>query len=349
MIDLNKAFFKETNERLDIDPSKLCTYGIEVLDQALKGIFPNDLIVIGADSGVGKSEMAITIARENASKGKKVALFYLEGGEKEVVQRMKWRDMTHEYFTNIRLYEPVEMDYSKWIMNKIKSPTLAKLELKVSEQWQEKYKDNFWIHELKDRFVIEDLVASLHDFYNPEILVGKNNEVTQLSSFDVDLIIIDHLQYFSLPEKESEISAITRILKEVKRITNHYNIPIILISHLKKKDKDRGLPDQEDFYGTSNIPKISSCSITIAPCYGVEDLTKDIYPTFFRIVKSRVGVRSNLGFLVNFESRRRTYASSYQVFKLDKSGNPMKEPLKSNELPRWAKMTPETTKEDWEE
>jgi predicted ATP-dependent serine protease len=62
-----------------IDPSRICTFGIKPLDDALIGLLPNDLAIIGADSGVGKSEICLDLAIHNASKGKKVALYFIEG------------------------------------------------------------------------------------------------------------------------------------------------------------------------------------------------------------------------------------------------------------------------------
>ena len=77
----------EAEENLrKIDINRICTFGIAPLDDALIGILPNDLICIGADSGVGKSEIALDIALHNAYSGKKVGLYFIEGGAEEAVR-----------------------------------------------------------------------------------------------------------------------------------------------------------------------------------------------------------------------------------------------------------------------
>src|SRR3990167_1683720 len=93
-----QGFKKESEERLNTDVSKLCTYGIKPLDDALFCINKKELVTIGADSGIGKTEIAIQIAAHNAKNGKKVALYHLEGGYREAMARMKWKDICQEFY-----------------------------------------------------------------------------------------------------------------------------------------------------------------------------------------------------------------------------------------------------------
>ena len=71
MKQFNEIALEERKNREGIDPSKLCSFGITALDDPCKYIFKNDLIVIGADSGVGKSELALDIALNNVENNKK--------------------------------------------------------------------------------------------------------------------------------------------------------------------------------------------------------------------------------------------------------------------------------------
>jgi replicative DNA helicase len=63
---------------LQQDTDKNCYFGVTYLDAALKGICPNDLILIGATSGAGKTELCAQIARINAKLGKRVNYIALE-------------------------------------------------------------------------------------------------------------------------------------------------------------------------------------------------------------------------------------------------------------------------------
>ena len=322
------AFLEESARRRKIDPNKICRYGIKPLDDALIGIAPRELVIIGADSGVGKTEIGLQIAQYNANRGKRIALYHLEGGDEEAIARMKWKDISKEYY-NGHGTEFLDMDYKKWRLNKIADPKglLKDLEVKVFETYKEKYEDNLMICPISHSFGLRELLNSTRSFLNFEGDEGK---------YDLDLIIIDHLQYFSLTQSESEIKEITNILREVKNISN-YGIPVILISHLRKKMRDRGLPNQEDFYGSSNIPKISDTSIIIAPHYGQDDAAIGRYPTIFRIVKSRTGVKPNYAIKVDFDLPTRNYAEDYQIYRINSKEGLAEEPLKPFELPKWAK------------
>lgn len=334
--DWSEAFKEEDEKRLNLDFTKLCTYGVNVLDEPLLAIAPNELVVIGADTGMGKSELVLHIARHNAKNGKKVALFYLEGGHLEAIQRMKWRDICEIYYQERNSYdEYIDMDYRKWMFNKLDKTALTKLSAQVYDKYKDLYKNNLYLYPLEADFKIDNLLRALLDFHTLEY--KKDNPFILDSKYNLDLIIIDHLQYFSLDKDDNEITEITKILRAVKDITDNSNIPVILVSHLRKKGKDRGLPDQEDFYGSSNIPKIATTAITIAPFYGEEKLEDNIFPSFIRVVKSRIGLRSNYAMLCNFDLTTRSYMDNYKLYKLDTFGNVITPEVSKINLPRWAK------------
>lgn len=335
-LDFNSVYKEEEEIRLNTDFNKLCRYGIKALDDPLLAIARNELVVIGADSGTGKSSLALDIARHNVGKGKKIALFYLEGGHIEAMQRMKWQQISDLYYGTKYNHLFVDMDFRKWALNHPDNKEfLTKLSSEVYKEQSKLYQNNLFFYPISEGFKIEELLNSLVNFH--KLVPAKFGEFEKEGIYDLDLIIIDHLQYFSLDQSDNEIAEITRIIRECKKITDHHNIPIILVSHLRKKGKDRGLPDQEDFYGSSNIPKISTTAITIAPYQQKDNLAQNIYPTFFRIVKSRVGIRPNYGILCNYNLSRREYEKEYQIYRLDGLGNIAPEPLGNEALPKWAR------------
>jgi replicative DNA helicase len=68
---------------------------------------------------------------------------------------------------------------------------------------------------------------------------------------DVDLVVIDHLHYFTR-ELQNVAEDLGRITKEFKKNAIRYNIPIILISHVRKMAKDEELSG-ESLRGSSLI------------------------------------------------------------------------------------------------
>lgn len=332
---LEDAFKNEADIRKNVEKDKLCTFGIKPLDDALICMARNELVVIGADSGVGKSEMCLQIARTNIKKGKKVALYYLEGGYEEAIQRMKWANIAEEYYKNYS-HKGIDMDYKKWILNLIedKDKVLDIIESKVWDDYKEQYKNNLMFYSAKGGLDIEKFLSSLLEFHKL-VRIKEEGPFNTEGKLDVDLVIIDHLQYFSLMKAESELFEITEILRAVKNITEHFKVPVVLISHLRKKTKDRGLPDQQDFYGSSNIPKIASTAITIASATEKDNLRLGLYPTYIRVVKSRIGIRSNYAFLINFNLAKRSYENRYEISRLDNWGNVLIDPITEDEKPKW--------------
>lgn len=333
-ISISDAFKDEAVSRADINVKDLCTYGIKPLDDSLVCINKNELVVIGADTGVGKSGIALNIARTNVKKGKKVAMYYLEGGYQEAISRMKWRDTCEEYYKNYS-HLGLEMDYRKWSLNMIHSKTLMEIENKVWEKYKRDYKDNLYFYSARKGMTVDSFISSLLEFHKL-VLTEDINPFNVQGKLCVDLVIIDHLQYFSLTKSENEIFEITEILRTVKGIADNFNVPVVLISHLRKKAKDRGFPGIEDFYGSSNIPKIASTAITLAPSVKNDDIEKNIYPTYIRVAKSRIGVKPSYAFLIDFYLNERKYSDTYSIHKLDNFGHIL-EPLEEKEKPRWSR------------
>jgi len=327
-----EAFTNEYDYRGAHKKGDFCSYGISPLDEALSCIMKNELVVIGADAGYGKTEVALKIASHNASQGKRVALYHLEGGVNEAIARIKWQMITAQYFINFK-DACVNLDYKRWLMNDC-DPLLKTIEQEIYPDFITHYGENLFFYNAKAGLTLDEFIFSILHFND-----SKSNlySIIEQHKFNLDLIVIDHLQYFSLDKPESEISEITNILRTVKGITDSYKIPVVLVSHLRKRYKDRGLPDQEDFYGSSNIPKIASTAITIAPYSEKSNVAEHTYPTFFRVVKSRVGARPNYAYLTDFCGRKKEYSKNYRIYKLDSFNKVDEEKiLKFPNIPDWA-------------
>jgi len=330
----DEAWDDEKKYRNKIKPENMCTFGIKCLDDRLTCILKDDLIAIGADSGKGKSQIVLDIAIHNASKGKQIALFFIEGGARQAIQRIKWKLISKKYYTSYK--NGTDMDLRKWLINNVENKKMfEEIEELCKAEFNDKVKDNLQIYDFDSTFNIKDLQLSLGWFKDTDDYVENYLKTGESEiALNVDLIIVDHLQYFDVTDSKNEQQEVTKIVKTCKEITNFYNTPIILVSHLRKKDKERGIPGQEDFFGTSNVPKIASQAITIAPEHSRADHHYGIYPTFFRICKSRTGCETELATLCNFNSRTGEYDNYYEVWTLVQD-KPNKL-LTGSQLPRWA-------------
>lgn len=341
MIDTFKqysdAFKSETDFRLNLDPSKLCSYGIKPLDDANIAIAPNELVVIAASSGYGKTEMALSISRHNALRGKKVAHYHLEGGIIEAMQRMKWRDICEFYYSTYYKTAHIDLDYRKWAMNKDQNPLLLKMESEVYNNLKDKLQNNLYLYNRPEGLTCKDFTKSLLDFHNLE--VAFENPFNRAGSYYLDLIVLDHIHYFRYPDEEEEIRAMTNILLAIREIVDTNHIPVVLVAHFRKLPRGHGIPDKEDIYGTSNIHKMANTCIIIHPDHEKDKSPEGLYPTYIRIAKSRIGIRPSDCIYCDFDIHTRSYRDDYEMIKVFPNGSVASEMMIEQEKPRWAKKT----------
>jgi replicative DNA helicase len=310
-ISIDKAVARERSSRSLIKADRVPRYNLKYLDELLIGIAPSELVVIGADTGQGKSWMANHIAYTNAKAGRKVYLFSLEGHKDEFAARCKWRIILREYYKNP---SGKDMTFTKYQFNMI--PDLQDLEQLAEEEFVSTCNNNLMLF---DRSVSCDI----------EVLTQQLGLIQ-----DADLVIIDHLHYLDMIDDVQETQHLSQIMKKVKYITEEKNTPVVMISHLRKKMGKRGLPDNEDFHGSSNIPKIATTCVLLSSYPERHKLSEDKYSTIIRVSKSRAGASTTIAAECFFDGRKQDYEPTYALGKV--IAGEYKD-LESGETPYWAK------------
>jgi len=307
------------------DPNKMISYPIPYLNDALGGIMKSEFVVIGADSGCGKTELANSIAFHNARQGKEVYLFSLEGDRYEVMNRQRYK--LYMQMVNETARYDMKITYREFMQNKFDDKFRKKFHAElivIDELFKSKYKS---LH-----------VYNREEFLTMDLFEGH----LDLIKNKAEVIIIDHLHYFDF-RTSNEYSEINEIMKRIKRLQDTYRLPIILISHLRKKEKTRIFPDQNDFHGSSNIVKQADTCIAIAhPDIVSEESNKDyeeqvktgVFRTGIRVVKARTGFSSRLLALVDYDLSKRRYDKGY---KLAICGNQFITDMDEENYPKWAK------------
>lgn len=315
-LGVKDALERASKARQEINPDKLPRYYLPYLDNTLVGICLSELVVIGSDTGKGKTHMANHLAIKNAQAGKKVYLFSLEGHKNEVINRWKWQLICKKYYQNP---DGREMNYIKYEMNMIKD--LEEYEKYADEQLSS-LEGNLFIYDRSQGLTVQSLAQEL------------------TKAVDFDLVIVDHLHYFDMLDDKSETQNITEIMKGIKMLTEERQVPVVLISHLRKKDSKRGLPDNEDFHGSSNIPKIATTCILLESNPDNHDLTNGVYATFIRTSKSRAGASTTLAGEVFFDTKKQDYVPN--KMDLGKVINGNFTYLEREKMPFWALRYKET-------
>lgn len=302
-------------------------YGVSFLDEAAGGIGQNEFVILGAKTGVGKTQLATRIAAVNATQGKRVAYFALEAEEDEIERRIKYSLLSRAYRAVTRVPRPI--DYLSWRQGRLEKE-LGPFEEGVLKLMREAY-------------------ATLNTMYRVGGDYGINElerDIIRIAS-EVDLILIDHFHYVDL-DGENENVEMKALIKKCRDLVLGLNKPIIGVAHLKKSQKGRYaplVPDSEDFHGSSDMIKIPTTTIMLAPCYNVvwNDPKKvqfqDTWATFMKMHKCRLdGSRTRFTGIAMFDPALGTYRKEYGIGHLT-SGDTHWEPVTSITNPRkpyWA-------------
>lgn len=293
-------------------------FGISFLDEALIGIGPGDLVLVGAPSGIGKTQLCCNIAKANIDKGRRVHFIALESDEFEIERRLKYQIVAREYFATCpRPSIPGRLDFDRWRMGDF-LPELGDIEISAMKEFEEKYQ-NLFLHHKGERFGIEQLIESV---------VGAAD--------DSDLFIIDHAHYFDF-EDENENRAMKSLAKQVRRLALEQHRPIILVAHLRKRD--RGNPELvaglDEFHGSSDLAKIATRVVTIAQG-GITD--KGNYETFFRVPKNRLngGSKFYIARMV-FNPQKGNYEDEYRLGSAGLTRDSGFSDIPKENAPQWAR------------
>jgi archaellum biogenesis ATPase FlaH len=299
------------------------SFGISYFDDALEGIYANDLVLIGAKSGMGKTELATQIAVKNAELGKRVMYFALEAENGEIERRIRYRYVSKYFYNNVKNFPGVNLRYASWYYGKYKNI------LKEAEDYSRSSLTHF--DDLLTTFYRNTSKYTVHDF-------AKHFHALKDKA---DMFIVDHVHYFDSDEP-NENRALKETMQTLRDCALLGGKAIVLVAHLRKSDRkfSSPVPDLEDFHGTSDIGKIATKAISIAQAPGVEP-DGTAYPTLFKIMKSRVGsdVERILA-MGYFDIQMNMYRKSYEIGKIE-NGIFAQERDKSK-WPSWAKAPTST-------
>lgn len=270
------------------------SFGVEFLNDALKGILQTDVVLVGAPSGVGKTQFCVNIALANLSKNKRVHFFALEAEYAEIERRIKFHFVAKFYFADIcRPKLDAPLSYSNWLMGDC-GPNIEPYDSEA---------ENFCVATLENlytRYKVDDFDVNL---LAEEFLMIEDK---------TDLVILDHVHYLDWDD-ENDNKAIKKIAKTVRRLALGSRKPVILVAHLRKRDRNNKelAPGLDEFHGSSDLFKIATKVVTLASG-GPDPSGKFI--TYFRVPKNRIeGGPTRFLAQTTFDPKKGTYEKEYNL------------------------------------
>jgi len=258
--------------------------GFTALDDCLGGLQRSDLIILAARTSLGKTSLALNIARNAAVHQKAcVALFSLEMSRESVVQRLLANEARIDS-TKIRF----------WRFNEREEIKLMEASGILSE-------------------------AAIYIDDSPQINFIEIRSKARRLHFErgVDLIVIDYLQLIQgLGKSENRVQELSKITRSLKTLARELNVPVLVLSQLSRAVEWRAShePQLSDLRESGSIEQDSDVVVFIhrpdmycteEDWYKQHDFNQEPYPkdiADINIAKHRNGplARIKLSFLSNF-------------------------------------------------
>lgn len=265
-------------------------YGIDYLDKRLFGIMNDDLVLIGARSGAGKSTIANMIAQYNSSIGNKVVLFSLENfKDDDLITAVfyEYKKRVNKPFWKLRGFVSGAYEIDWDLIEEIEKEVLEKQKniVKITRQ------KNFDLDKVKKMII-------------------------KYAEEGIKLFIIDHIDYIDNTQGENENVYMTALMQMFRDVQDAFNVAIVCISHLRKNSNARytpKIPSMDEFIGSSNKTKQATEVIMLAPdelsnLKHLNDSDFSYRYTWCCIRKSRRDGVDNKAGNLKFDTKTGTYA-----------------------------------------
>lgn len=312
-------------ERADrLQASKqLLSFGVKFLDEALGGITRRDLILVGAKTGAGKTQLALNVAIANCRAGRKVHYFALEAEDREMERRMKFQVLATAYYK--RAVSHKRLRYIDWY-NGVTDGVLDIFEERADQE-------------------VAEMLKNLSTYYRVDGFTGADfAKHLETIREETDLVVLDHFHYVD-SDDDNENRGHKALVKLIRDCALRADRPVLVVGHVRKSDPRNAplVPTEEAFHGSSDIVKIATKAIMIAPDYETQTGDPSKWATYVQIAKCRQdsSLTRYVGRLI-YDTRTDRYEPEYSLGRLVEGGKKF-EAIPSYAAPSWKGSNQEAT------
>lgn len=193
--------------------------GYQELDNYLSGLQKSDLIILAARPSLGKTSLALNMAKNVAIKEKRpVGIFSIEMSKEQIVDRLL----------------AAEAHVDLW---KLRTGRLSDIG-----------ENNDFIRIRDAMAILSEAPIFIDDVASPTVMQIRTMARRLHAEHDVALIVIDYLQLIRSSDKaESRVQEVSEISRSLKALAKELNVPVLAVSQLSRAVEMR----------TDAIPKLS--------------------------------------------------------------------------------------------
>ena len=219
------------------------------LDNVLAGLQKSDLIILAARPSVGKTTLALDIARNVAVRAKiPVGIFSLEMSKEQLVDRLLC----------------AEAGVDLWKMRTGR----------LSDQGQ----DDDFTRINRAMGVLSEAKMYIDDTANASVMEIRTKARRLQSEHGLGLIVIDYLQLMEgTGDRENRVQEVSYISRNLKAIARELNVPVLALSQLSRgvESRDSHIPRLADFRESGSIEQDADVVLFL---YREATYTRDLPP-----------------------------------------------------------------------
>ncbi len=166
-------------------------------------------------------------------------------------------------------------------------------------------------------------LQNLHTYYRVDSFTS-DDFAKQLEAVreETDLIVLDHFHYVD-SDDANENRGHKRIVKQIRDSALRAERPVVVVGHVRKSDPKFSplVPTEEAFHGSSDLVKIATKAIMLAPDYTTETGSPSRWSTYMQVVKCRQDSSlTRYVARINYDTRTDSYEEFYALGRLTDNG-----------------------------
>lgn len=286
--------------------------GIDYLDDCLGGVYPRDLWLLAAETGVGKTALALKIWLAGLNAGKVVYGLFLEAFQAEISYRLWFEELA-------RITEDRYMDYSAWVRGQY-------------SQLDKKYENRI-------KTALAKRMGKGMTFYKRgEFGAAQLKRKLEQIKGRAGMVVLDHFHTLDTFKAEDENSMQSKTIRLLEQFAIQESIPVVAVAHMKKRQNHNYsalIRGKEDVHGSSNLVKTCTQVVTFARHWDAEPEAPHLSPTLMKVDKDRRGREVPYVAQCNYNRSTGQYEPGYSLGRISKGAWA---PLPAEKYPYWAKQ-----------